>query len=263
MPSHQLLRDRQVDTVLGVPIDVISWDAAIERIFDWADARESRTVCICNVHSIITARSHPEHIDAISASDMVTADGAPVAWMLRKQGHFRQPRISGPDLMWHCCRRAAQSGTTIFLYGSTPRVIRRLKTALRIQFPGIRIVGTFSPPFRMLSDQEDEAVVRLINDSGAQLVWVGLGCPKQEAWMFAQRGRIQAVMVGVGAAFDFHAGLVARAPRWMQRLGLEWLHRLSQNPRRLAKRYLVGNTLFVLAALIEGPRSRTRRARTN
>lgn len=263
MSSSAASCDRQTDAVLGVPIDILTWDAAIDRIFAWADARESRAVCICNVHSVVTARSHREHAKAIAAADMVTADGAPVAWMLRKQGHVGQPRISGPDLMWNCCRRAAENRVAIFLYGGTPAVIRRLEEVLCSQFSGIEIAGSYSPPFRKLSEQEDEAVVQMINRSGAQIVWVGLGCPKQEAWMFAQRNRVQAVMIGVGAAFDFHAGAIARAPRWMQRVGLEWLHRLSQNPRRLAKRYLVGNTVFIFAALTEGFRGRTRRARTN
>jgi N-acetylglucosaminyldiphosphoundecaprenol N-acetyl-beta-D-mannosaminyltransferase len=137
----------------------------------------------------------------------------------------------------------------MFLYGGTSITLQSLQRRLQAQFPGINIVGAYSPPFRELSAQEDAAIVDTIDRSGARIVWVGLGCPKQEAWMRAHQGRVNAVMVGVGAAFDFHAGLVKRAPLWMRRNGLEWLHRLFQDPRRLATRYLVGNSLFIVAVL--------------
>jgi len=232
-----------------MPVDVLSWREAIECIFEWALRRDSRTVCICNVHSVITARRNPVHAEAIRSADLVTPDGAPVAWMLRRKGHGGQERISGPDLMWSCCRKASETGTEMFLYGSTPATLRHLEQRLRTEFPGINIVGAFSPPFRNLSAEEDAAIVDTINRSGARIVWVGLGCPKQEAWLQAYQGRVNAVMVGVGAAFDFHAGVVKRAPPWMRRNGLEWLHRLLQDPRRLATRYLMTNSMFVMAVL--------------
>lgn len=248
MPERDLSPGEIRERVLGVPISVLSWDDAVDCIFGWADRRESRTVCICNVHSVVTARQNPAHADAIRSADLVTPDGAPVAWMMRRKGHTGQERISGPDLMWICCRKAARLGTEILLYGGTPAALKSLEQRLHADFPGLNIVGTISPPFRELSRQEDEATVDLINRSNARIIWVGLGCPKQEAWMHAHRGRINAVMVGVGAAFDFHSGAVRRAPLWMQRAGMEWLHRLSQDPRRLAKRYLVGNSIFITAA---------------
>jgi N-acetylglucosaminyldiphosphoundecaprenol N-acetyl-beta-D-mannosaminyltransferase len=169
---------------------------------------------------------------------------------LRRKGHGGQERINGPDLMWNCCRRGAELGTEMFLYGGTPATLRGLEQRLRREFPGINIVGTFSPPFRRLTADEDAAAVDMINSSGARIVWVGLGCPKQEAWMHAHRGKVTAVMLGVGAAFDFHSGAVRRAPLWMQHNGLEWLHRLSQDPRRLAMRYLMANSMFVVAGLL-------------
>jgi N-acetylglucosaminyldiphosphoundecaprenol N-acetyl-beta-D-mannosaminyltransferase len=237
--------------VLGTPVDVLSWSEAIDRVFEWALRRESRTVCICNVHSVMTARRDPAHAEAIRSADLVTPDGAPVAWMLRKKGHREQERISGPDLMWTCCRKASEIGTEMFLYGSTPITLRNLGHRLRTEFPGINIVGAFSPPFRSLSAAEDAAILDTINRSGARIVWVGLGCPKQEAWLHAHHGRVNAVMVGVGAAFDFHAGVVNRAPLWMRRNGLEWLHRILQDPRRLATRYLTTNSTFIMAVLRE------------
>jgi N-acetylglucosaminyldiphosphoundecaprenol N-acetyl-beta-D-mannosaminyltransferase len=241
---------RQRRPVIGIPVDVVRWNEAIERIFDWASRRESRAVCVCNVHNLVTARRNPAHAEAVRSADLVTPDGAPVAWMLRK--HDRgQERISGPDLMWACCANAAQLGTEIFLYGGTQPILRQLLQRLSQAFPGLRIAGAYSPPFRELSAEEDSAIVDMINSSGARMVWVGLGCPKQEAWLHAHRGRIHAVMLGVGAAFDFHAGAINRAPAWMQRGGLEWLHRLSQEPRRLARRYFVTNTLFIMAAMRE------------
>jgi N-acetylglucosaminyldiphosphoundecaprenol N-acetyl-beta-D-mannosaminyltransferase len=240
---------RRRELVLDVPVDVLPWTDAVERIFEWADRRESRTVCICNVHSLVTARRNATHADAIRSADLVTPDGAPVAWMLRKKGHRGQERISGPDLMWDCCWNASRRGTEMFLYGATPEILWRLQKRVSVHIPGIKIVGAFSPPFHELSAAEDAAMVSMINRSGARIVWVGLGCPKQEAWLQAHRGRVQAVMVGVGAAFDFHAGAVKRAPIWIRRSGFEWLHRLWQEPRRLAARYIVANTIFIIAIL--------------
>lgn len=237
------------ELVVGVPVHALGWAQAVNCVFDWALRRESRTVFLCNVHSVVTARRDRAHAEAMESADLVAPDGAPVAWVLRRQGHGDQPRVSGPDLMWRCCRRASELGTEMFLYGASPGTLERLERRIRTEFPGINIVGTYSPPRRPLTDEEDEAVVRMINQSGARIVWVGLGCPKQEAWLRAHRGRINAVMLGVGAAFDFHAGDIKRAPQWMQKGGLEWLHRLSQDPRRLASRYLVTNSLFIMALL--------------
>lgn len=249
MPEFAISPKRIRGIVLGVPVDVLTWSDAVNCIFQWAQRRESRTVCICDVHSVVLAGRDRTHSDTMRSADLVTPDGAPVAWILRRKGHGAQERISGPDLMWACCRRAAEMGTEMFLYGATPETLRQLEQRLRTEFPDINVVGSFSPPFRNLSPEEDAAIVDMINQSGARIVWVGLGCPKQEAWMKAHRQRVNAVMVGVGAAFDFHSGAVQRAPLWMQRNGLEWLHRILQDPRRLAKRYLVANTIFLMAVL--------------
>jgi|SRR6185437_5141347 len=239
---------RKTVTVLKVPIDVLTWEIAVSRIFTWAVQRESRYVCICNVHSCVTAEQDLEFGQVLAKADIATPDGAPIAWMVRKMGVPDQQRINGPDLMWLYCEQAAARRESIYLYGGLPETLSILQLRLKEAFPGLRIAGTWSPPFRALTEEEDEADVSRINASGAGTVWVSLGCPKQEKWMASHRGRIQAVMIGVGAAFDYHAGVVNRAPRWMQDAGLEWLHRLLSEPRRLWRRYFMTNTLFIVLA---------------
>lgn len=235
--------------VIGAPIDALDWDTARRVLTDWARARESRYVCICNVHSVVTAGGDGEYLDVIEGADMATPDGAPVAWTLRRKGFASQERINGPDLMWKLCADAEESGIPIGLHGSTEATLGLLRRRLEGAFPRLRIVHCMSPPFRALTETEDSALVEGINGSGAGLLFVGLGCPKQEKWMAAHRGRIAAVMLGVGAAFDFHAGTVTRAPGWMRRHGLEWLHRLLSEPKRLGRRYLVTNTLFIARSI--------------
>jgi len=240
---------RTTGQVLGVPIDAIHWDQALDRIRQWGQELESRYVCITNVHSVVTAGQDAEFGRVVAEADMATPDGAPVAWMLRRLGFAEQKRINGPDLMWKYCAQAAGRDESIFLYGSSDETLATLQQRLREAFPSLKVAGAISPPFRSLSAEEDATDVARINASGAGTVWVSLGCPKQEKWMAAHRGRINAVMIGVGAAFDYHAGTIKRAPLWMQRYGLEWLHRLFSEPGRLWKRYLLTNTMFVLLAL--------------
>ena len=235
--------------VLSTRIDALAWEDALTRIGTWAEAHESRYVCICNAHSVVTAGTDPIFGQAIANSDMATPDGAPVAWMIRRQGIQSQARINGPDLMWRYCALAAQRRESIYLYGGTDSTLQKLCEALKLNFPELRIAGIESPPFRTLTADEDQETVRRINASGAGSVWVSLGCPKQELWMAAHRGRINAVMIGVGAAFDYHAGTLRRAPLWMQRAGLEWLHRLASEPRRLWRRYLITNSQFIAGAI--------------
>ena len=241
------LPERDTGSVLGAQIDALSWDAALARLLGWAHARESRYVTICNVHVVVSASRDAAYREIINGSDMATPDGAPVAWMLRRLGFVDQPRISGPDLMWALCERCSRENMPVFFYGSTEATLALLKQRLRTALPDLQTTME-SPPFRTLSADEDTAAVDRINASSAGFVFVGLGCPKQERWMAEHRGRINAVMVGVGAAFDFHAGTVQRAPLWMRENGLEWLHRLGSEPGRLWKRYLVTNTLFILGA---------------
>lgn len=240
--------ERQRGAVLGILIDATGWDETLSRISAWARQSESRVVCICNVHSVVTASRDEEFASLLNGADMATPDGMPVAWMLRHLGYAGQQRINGPDLMWRYCEQAQSRAEPVFFYGSTEETLAAMKARLLAAFPALKIVGAISPPFRALTPEEDAAIVERINASGVGVVFVSLGCPKQELWMAAHRGRIHAVMIGVGAAFDYHAGTIKRAPKRMQNCGLEWLHRLVSEPRRLWKRYLVTNTLFVLGA---------------
>jgi N-acetylglucosaminyldiphosphoundecaprenol N-acetyl-beta-D-mannosaminyltransferase len=242
-------RERVREPVLGVLVDVLDWTTAVERICGWAQRRESRYVSICDAHSIVCASRDPQHGRHIADADMVTPDGWPVAAMLRRFGHPQQQRINGPDLMERLLVEAELRGLRVYVYGTTDRTLAALKTALMAAYPNLNIVGMHSPPFRPLSEAEDAADIARIHASGAHLVMTGLGCPKEDHWMFAHRGRVQAVVLGIGAGIDFHAGTVARAPAWMRDHGLEWFFRLTQEPGRLWKRYLINNTLFVVGAL--------------
>ncbi|AZN36845.1 WecB/TagA/CpsF family glycosyltransferase [Iodobacter ciconiae] len=242
---------RKKVSVLGAFIDVIDWDLALRKIKTWGNNHDSRYICICNAHSVVTAARDPEFYEVIQGADMATSDGAPVAWLMRKLGSTGQQRINGPDLMWKYCAQANQSADwpSIFLYGAHEETLSILQRKLADQFPHLKIAGAYSPPFRALLPHEEVSTIKRINDSGAGVVWVSLGCPKQEKWIAAQRGKVMGVMIGVGAAFDYHAGTIVRAPLWMQNSGLEWLHRLCSEPRRLWKRYLVTNTLFIVKAI--------------
>jgi len=242
---------REGAKVIDSFIHALSWEEALARITVWARARESRYVCICNVHSVITATQDAEFKQVLRHADMATPDGMPVAWMLRKLGFAGQERINGPDLMWKYCAQAARSGEAVYFYGSSLEALCRMSVKLRAAFPELQIGGVYSPPFRAEGEAEEDAIITSINESGAGVVFVGLGCPKQEKWMAVHHNRIHAVMIGVGAAFDYHAGTVQRAPLWMQRNGLEWSYRLLSDPRRLWKRYLVTNTLFIIKASMQ------------
>ena len=237
---------RTTCSVIGTPIDVISWKDIITKITIWSAIRESRYICICNSHSVVTAKQNAKFNVVLKNADLSTPDGAPVAWSIRQAGHRHQSRINGPDLMWRYCESISDTNHSIYLYGGQPETLKKLTNKLSVAFPNLKIAGSYSPPFRNLSDQEDEAIVKDINESGAGVVWVSLGCPKQEIWMAEHKGRINATMIGVGAAFDYHAGTINRAPIWMQKNGLEWFHRLCSEPRRLWKRYLITNTLFIV-----------------
>jgi N-acetylglucosaminyldiphosphoundecaprenol N-acetyl-beta-D-mannosaminyltransferase len=238
-------------SVLGARIHALDWSTAVRVIRSWSRQRESRFVCFCNVHVVVTASRESDFMEVINAADLAMPDGAPVAWMLRRLGFKNQARLGGPDLMWRYCEAVNGTDESVYLYGSTERTLVALKANLLRAFPRLHLAGAYSPPFRPMSEDEEDTVAAMINASGANVVFVGLGCPKQERWMAAQRGRIRAVMIGVGAAFDYHAGVTRRAPQWMQRWGLEWLHRLASEPRRLWRRYLVTNTLFILSAVMQ------------
>ncbi len=222
-----------------------------DEVIDWMqaliEAGGRGYVTAAAVNLVMSAHEDPDTRAAVLGATLAVPDGQPLVWALRALGNRGATRVYGPDLMAHFCARAAREGTPMYLYGGrTPEALELLRKRLGERFPGIRIVGAFSPPFRELTEAEEGAVVEAIDSSGAAVVWVGTGQPKQEKWMLRMRPRLAApLLVGVGAAFDFHAGLVSQAPAWMQRSGLEWVYRLSREPRRLWRRYARYNPLFL------------------
>jgi N-acetylglucosaminyldiphosphoundecaprenol N-acetyl-beta-D-mannosaminyltransferase len=235
--------------VLGIPLAITSY----AEVADWIEAMLASgsrgSVSAAAVHLVMRAQESAEVMAAVLAATLVVPDGQPLVWALHALGHRAATRVYGPDLMALCCQRAAAAGTPMYLYGGRDEAaLDALRAALVERHPGIAIAGGFSPPHRELTAQEEDAVVARIEDSGAQIVWVGIGQPRQEQWMARMRGRLSAPMLAaVGAAFDFHAGLVPQAPAWMGRRGLEWSYRLAREPRRLWRRYARYNPRFVAA----------------
>jgi N-acetylglucosaminyldiphosphoundecaprenol N-acetyl-beta-D-mannosaminyltransferase len=233
--------------VLGVPLAVSDY----EQVLDWMDAmvaaRQRGYVTAAAVNLVMSARDDPETMRAVLGATLAVPDGQPLVWALKLLGHARATRVYGPDLMAGFCARAARAGTPMYLYGGRSKeALELLRERLLARFPGLNLAGGWSPPFRALTSAEEERVIAEIDACGAQVVWVGTGQPKQELWMHAMRPRLQApLLVGVGAAFDFHAGIVSQAPSWMQRNGLEWTYRLAREPRRLWPRYVRYNPRFV------------------
>jgi N-acetylglucosaminyldiphosphoundecaprenol N-acetyl-beta-D-mannosaminyltransferase len=236
-------------SVLGVALALIDYEHTL-RWIDRTIARGERGyVCVCNVHTVMASHEDPELRAALRSSSLNVPDGQPLVWALRALGHPLPGRVYGPELMARACQRAAGTEHRFYLYGGRNQgALVQLALNLRRRFPGVRIVGGYSPPHRPLTFEEQDAIATEINDSEADVVWVGIGVPKQEKWMAEMRPHLGAsLLIGVGAAFDFHAGLVPQAPRVLQESGLEWAFRLAQEPRRLWRRYLRYNPRFVAA----------------
>lgn len=227
-------------------VDATSYQEATSRVLSWALAGERRRVCAADVHMVMEAFDDPAFRGMVNSADLVTPDGMPLVWGLRWLGASEASQVCGSSLTISVCAAAQKSGIPVALYGGTPRSLEMFGAFLARHFPSLRVVCSISPPFRPLSAEEDDDYTRTLVDSGARIVLVGIGCPKQERWMTQHLARIPAVMIGVGAAFDFHSGRIKRAPRALQRAGLEWLYRLAMEPRRLWRRYLVSNPRFVI-----------------
>jgi exopolysaccharide biosynthesis WecB/TagA/CpsF family protein len=233
-------------SLFGVGYSPTTYSEATRLIVGAASRHESATVSCHAVHALVTLSQSAEWRAKMNTFDMLTPDGQPVRWALNLLHRARmKDRVYGPELMQHICQRAAENGVAIYLYGGTDAVLAKLKTNLIRQFPQLRIAGGEAPPFRELTPEEDRAVIERINSSGAGVVFIGLGCPKQDRFAYEHRQSLRAVQVCVGAAFDFHAGVKPTAPAWMQRRGLEWVFRLLCEPKRLWRRYLVTNSIFV------------------
>lgn len=238
--------------ILGVGVSAVNMPAVLQMIEAWVDRHEPHYVCVSPVHSIMESQrdEHLRHIH--NAAGLVTPDGMPLVWLSRLMGFREVEQVCGADLMLSVCGHfhLSQHSYRHFFYGGTPAVLKQLQAQLLQRFPNLQVAGTYAPPFRPLTPAEDRAVVDRINASEPDIVWVGLGAPKQERWMAEHVERLHApVLIGVGAAFDFHAGTKKRAPRWMQRCGLEWLFRLMIEPRRLWQRYLINNPWFLWLVL--------------
>jgi N-acetylglucosaminyldiphosphoundecaprenol N-acetyl-beta-D-mannosaminyltransferase len=244
----------------GMRVDATSYEDATSRILRWARGGESRYICVATAHNVVEAQDDSAFLRLMNEADLVTPDGMPLVWALRMFGAGQASRVYGPDLTPMVCARAAEAGVPVGFYGGTPDVLESLVARLRRRFPTLRVAYRWSPPFRALTSDEDARVTDDIVRSGARVVFVGLGTPKQELWMARHRGRIPAAMVGVGAAFDFLSGTKKQAPRWMQRNGLEWLFRLAHEPRRLWKRYVLGNPRFIALLLRQVVFATARRA---
>jgi N-acetylglucosaminyldiphosphoundecaprenol N-acetyl-beta-D-mannosaminyltransferase len=232
--------------ILGVGVSAITLLRAVSIFEEWIAGSTKQYVCVTGVHGVMESQRDRDLRRIHNEAGLVTPDGMPLVWISRLKGYSRVGRVYGPDLMLALCEASERKGYRHFLYGGAEGVAERLASRLRERFPWLAIVGTLSPPFRALEPAEDDEIVKRINDVRPDIVWVGLSTPKQERWMSAHVARLTApVLVGVGAAFDFHAGLKPQAPRWMQRAGLEWFFRLVKEPRRLWRRYLFNNPPFV------------------
>ena len=231
--------------ILGVNIAVTNMNMTMDFLTRNLNALRGQYVCVSNVHTTVTAYNDPNYLKVQNEAAIAIPDGKPLSLISRLRGHRGAQRVAGPDLMPALLQLSESKGYRHYFYGSTEETLGALEKNLRERFPNLNIVGTCSPPFRPLSKEEDEAMIKEINSTNPDFVWVGLGAPKQEIWMNEHRGKINAVMLGVGAAFDFHAGTVRRAPHWMQEMYLEWLYRLIQDPKRLFKRYIESNFKFM------------------
>jgi len=232
--------------ILGSRVHGTSYAHTASLVRDWGRQRSSRYVCVATVNNVMEAYDSPAFRQLTNEADLVTPDGMPLVWGLKLLGYREATRVYGPDLTPIILQMAMENQIPVGFYGSSPAVLERLQSVVTRRFPAIQIAYAFSPPFRPLTAAEDEEIVAAINQSGARILFIGLNTPKQDFWMAAHRGRVQAVMLGVGAAFDFLAGTKSQAPRWMMRNGLEWLYRLATEPRRLWKRYLKHNPRFVV-----------------
>ena len=238
-------------TVLGVPISVVNMTRAVDQIGVWIKGSEARYVCAVDVHNVMRAQELPQHMQALRGAAMNMPDGQPVATLGRLLGHDVS-RVCGPDLLSAVCERSTTESWRHYFYGGADGVAEDLARRLGERYPGLVVAGIDCPPFRPLSDDEETAAVERMRAAQPDIVWVGLGCPKQEMWMQTHAAMLEhGVLIGIGAAFDFHTGRVSRAPLWMREHGLEWLHRLASEPRRLWRRYLVLAPKFVGRCIAE------------
>ena len=231
--------------ILGMRVDATSYEETVDTVVERARSRSGGMVCVATVHMVMEAHADAAFQAIVNSAERVTPDGVPLVAALRRLGLPDAQRVYGPSLMPRVCERAEALGLRVGFYGGTPEVLAAMSCALLERYPRLDIGFAEAPPFRPLTAAEDAAVSEAIEAAEVKILFVGLGCPKQERWMAAHRARLDCTLLGVGAAFDFIAGVKRQAPSWMQRRGLEWLFRLATEPRRLWRRYLIGNPLFL------------------
>ena len=237
--------------VFGVDYSIARVEEAVHHVIGHLSELKGRYICFSNVHTTVMARDDREYAGILNDAAFVFPDGTPIANRQKNKGYIGAERVAGPDFMRNMFRDTQDGKVAHYFYGSTEETLTRLRENLEKKYPGINIKGMYSPPFRALTPEEDAEVVKRINDSGADIVWIGLGAPKQEKWMKEHEGMINAVMMGVGAGFDFHAGTAKRAPLWVQKIGFEWLFRLFTDPKRLFKRYFATNIKFIWYSFLD------------
>jgi N-acetylglucosaminyldiphosphoundecaprenol N-acetyl-beta-D-mannosaminyltransferase len=238
--------------ILGVGISAVNLPQAVEEIDGWIGSRAAQYVNVCAVHTVMECQRDARLRRIVNASGLSTPDGMPLVWLSWMRGHGQVSRVYGPDLMLAVCERSQATGRRHFFYGGAPGVAELLVRKLKTRYPRMVVAGTHAPPYKPADTVEDGEVLATINAAAPDIVWVGLGTPKQDYWVARHRPLLDApVLIAVGAAFDFHAGLLPQAPRWIQRSGLEWLFRLVHEPRRLAFRYLVYNPLFIVKVALQ------------
>lgn len=235
--------------ITGVPVTALSFNRQIDVMVDWAKQRSSKVVCVANVHMLMDSRWNTDLRAVLDQSDLTTPDGMPLVWVMRLLGVRSQDRVAGMDIFLSVCAQAIEHGLSVYLLGSTPEVLGKMKMRLAQEFPNLEIAGLESPPFRPLTAAEDAALVNRINDSGAAFTLISLGCPKQECWMGHHIDRVNSVMIGLGAVFPVYARVKKYAPKWVRESGLEWLYRLVQEPRRLFGRYVRTIPPFIWLAI--------------
>lgn len=238
--------------ILGVNIAAINMDWLLEFTDEHIKELSGDYICVSNVHTTVTSYEDREYRDIQNGGIMAIPDGGPLSSVGRRRGAKGMQRTTGPSYLEEILKKSAENGYKHYFYGSTQETLDKLGETLKTKYPGLQIVGMYSPPFRPMTEVEDDSIIRTINEANADFLWVGLGAPKQERWMAEHQGKVKGLMVGVGAAFDYLAGNIKRAPKWMQKCNLEWLYRLMQDPRRLFKRYFVTNTKFIWHAVIRG-----------
>lgn len=238
--------------ILGVNIAAIDMQWLLNFLNENISELSGDYICVSNVHTTVTAYEDEQYREVQNGGILAIPDGGPLSTVGQKRGFINMKRTTGPSLMGEIFKISTLKGYRHYFYGSTNETLKKLYSVLEEMYPGIQIAGMYSPPFRLMSEEEDKMAVEKINETQPDFVWVGLGAPKQEKWMAAHQGKVNGLMIGVGAGFDYHAGNISRAPEWMQKNNLEWLYRLMLDPRRLFKRYWHTNTKFIWNAMIKG-----------